>query len=289
MNKSGKIVKIVLMSLLAMCLTAIMVCTIVFDNFNLGFFSINLGTYDEIGYSVSENITELDPEKISNINIDWVSGEIEVSKSADGKMRISESARNGESIDYDERMRYQVSGDTLTVKFQKSGFHIGFYNYPSKKLIVELPDKLYEKISVDTTSAEFKMSDINSKVIDIDSVSGTSTLTGCETTDAKMKSVSGEINFSGKVENVNYKTVSGEAEIRSECAIKTLTGKTVSGKSVIALPEETDFTIDFDSTSGDFNSDFSVHSNGDIHTKGSGEYKYSVNSVSGDLTVRSCS
>ena len=27
---------------------------------------------------------------------------------------------------------------------------------------------------------------------------------------------------------------------------------------------------------------------GDIHTKGSGEYKYSVNSVSGDLTVRSC-
>ena len=140
---------------------------------------------------------------------------------------------------------------------------------------------------IDTTSADLKTAGINAKYVDVNSVSGEVTLTECETTDAKIKTVSGDVKFIGKAENVNYKTVSGNAEIRSECAVKELTGKTVSGNSIIAIPEDCDFAMNFSSTSGDFNSDFGVVTNGDVHTKGSGEYKYNVSSVSGDLYVSS--
>ena len=61
---------------------------------------------------------------------------------------------------------------------------------------------------------------------------------------------------------------------------------TSSGDITLYLPKDSDFKIDFDTSSGDFDSEHNLKKDGHTYTSGSGSNKFNIDTSSGDVTVK---
>lgn len=284
MSKSGKIVKIVLMSILALLLIGILVSAIVFRDVRIGMFGINFSSFNDKDYTVMHEPVALDSAEIREISVDWVSGDIKVTRSADDKIRISETADS--SIDDSDRLRYSVKNGKLSIRNRKAGFNIGFFFFQNKTLELALPDKLFTCVDIDATSANIDADDIRASSIDCNNVSGRTYLDGIEADDIDIETVSGEITCGGVFSEADIETVSGGVTLTDTVSPKKIDVDSVSGKTELTLPNDSEFTLDFDSVSGKCNMDFKSAMSGDHYIVGSGSAQYSVSSVSGGLIVQ---
>ena len=74
---------------------------------------------------------------------------------------------------------------------------------------------------------------------------------------------------------LNLKKSAGDCEI-----------STVSGKVTLLLPEKGNFTISYDTTSGDFDSDIEMAQKGCKYFAGKGSDRFTVDTTSGDLRIK---
>lgn len=153
-----------------------------------------------------------------------------------------------------------------------------------------------ESIRSDTTSGGISMSNINTDSLSVDTISGSLTLRGVSAYKINVSSTSGKIDFQDTTaDNVDVDTISGgtnieggfvsiraestsgSVKIKSVTAPESIRVDTISGSVTITIPETENLSVNFDSVSGRFSSDFSVSMGGGA--------KYNISTVSGSAKI----
>ena len=224
-------------------------------------------------------------DSIRNLEIDWISGNVEISYGKEDEIILEETSKD--EITDELTMRWLVEGGTLHIKFCKAG-KINVNNC-DKTLKVTLPKNLkLEEAEIETVSADAKASELNVKDVNFESVSGSveAGLYGVRSIDAD--SVSGDIEIIAPEgpENVDIETTSGSVRMNLKNSAGDCEISTVSGKVTFLLPEKGNFTISYDTTSGDFDSDIEMAQKGCKYVAGKGSDRFTVDTTSGDLRIK---
>lgn len=200
--------------------------------------------YDSENYITAETSEIKITEDVKNIDIEWVSGNVTVIRSEDVNLYIIEEGRISKS----DALVYKIDGDTLEIDFVKHEFGIfGINSSSSKDLTIKLPEKYYDRININSVSADAYINNVGA-------------------------------------EKINLEAVSGEIEMR-QTNFKKLDIEAVSGNAEIYLPDTASFRAEIDSISGDFSTDFAVTKQGDAYISGNGDVEISADMVSGNLGI----
>ena len=284
--KTSAVIRIVIWSLVALILTGVLVSVVVFKGVlgGSGDFSIGLtgnvysGDYNIGGGSVTE--------PINAVEVDWVSGKIEISVYDGETTEISEN----EISDEDYKLRYKVENGRLTVHSEKSGFSFGIISRPKKELTIKIPRAYAENLKtlkINSTSAEINLNGLTVlESTETDTVSGRVTAENLNTASLECDTVSGDVKASGAIEAFDLSSTSGAAEITTTVPLKKLETDTVSGDVTLPLPESSGFTLEFDTVSGDLNCELPMTNKNGKHICNDGSAEFEADSTSGDFTVK---
>ena len=284
--KTSAVIRIVIWSLVALILTGVLVSVVVFKGVlgGSGDFSIGLtgnvysGDYNIGGGSVTE--------PINAVEVDWVSGKIEISVYDGETTEISEN----EISDEDYKLRYKVENGRLTVHSEKSGFSFGIISRPKKELTIKIPRAYAENLKtlkINSTSAEINLNGLTVlESTETDTVSGRVTAENLNTASLEGDTVSGDVKASGAIEAFDLSSTSGAAEITTTVPLKKLETDTVSGDVTLTLPESSGFTLEFDTVSGDLNCELPMTNKNGKHICNDGSAEFEADSTSGDFTVK---
>lgn len=272
-------------------------CSVEFSDYDISF-----GTsYYRYGNSDRYTSGNGSASGVSQIDIDWISGDVKVEYSSDvSEIEFSESCEK--DIDSDLKMRWWIDGETLRIKFAKSGARLA--GELGKTLTVEVPYDL-AGISITTVSANITTEIITAEEAEFDTVSGTVTSTMSSFKEIDVDSVSGDVHIQTNAEaDIDIDTVSGYVTVLSgikELSISTVSGNaevysytvdydaefdTTSGDIIIHVRENTGLELEFDTVSGDFESDVEMSYKDGKYKRGDKGAKFEVDTVSGNCTVR---
>ncbi|NLB61470.1 MAG: DUF4097 domain-containing protein [Clostridiales bacterium] len=304
-NKKLRIVLTVLT--VVILIMTVMFFLIGFKVIDLSFFKfggLGMGyTYKNAdSYSIGSN--EVMAAEISEIDIDWVSGSINVEVYDGDKIIFFED----EGLIENHQLRYKVEGGRLTIKYMKSGFFT--VSVKSKDLVVKIPkdSKPYSLFRIDTVSASINAGNFTSDEVTLDTVSGSVDLTSvtCNllkvesvsgrvniadttTEDFNCDNVSGSINFNGNADKIKADSVSGEISISSYTCPKTVNIESVSGSITFAIPENDGFEAKVDTVSGSFSCDFPTTKDRSKYVYKNGDASFSFDTVSGSVIIEKIS
>ena len=282
----------------------VLVCSLTACGVNIGFdSSVTYANADK--YSIGN--TEI-KDKVEKLEIEWINGSVDVVTSEGDAVSIVEEA--AEELSDDMRVHWWLEGTTLHIKYSAAnvGFHFSITEWKkySKALTVSLPSSFdLSDVSVGTASADVTVSDINADNIDVDTASGKVDVTG-EAEKINIDTASGNImlNSSGDASNIDVGSASGNVNLTvsnvEKAKIDTASGSvtcvfkktpekcdidTASGEVYITLPEDAAFTLNFDTASGAFKSDFAYKMSGREYICGSGSAEFNIDTASGDITI----
>lgn len=271
-------------------LTAILICGIT-NNGILGNSIFNIGNFINMGNTndYSTKPIKLLPDEINSVEINWISGEINICPSNDEYFRAEDDYNgNKEKL----KLCWKLEEKTLKIAFGKSS-KFGFWNnHKDKKLDVYIPEVSLSKINeleIDTVSSDinidFSESELNIKELEIDTTSGNTSITGVSSLSVNIDSVSGGISYHGKAEKISVDSVSGDTELLFDTL--PLKGKfdSISGSVKLSIFGEDSFSADFSSVSGKFKCDLPTTNHGDKYIYGEGKSDLSFESVSGDVII----
>ena len=173
-----------------------------------------------------------------------------------------------------------------------------------------LPRRYWEFIQVSTTNGDVTVDDgLEAGRLAVRTVSGNLELNRALCGEVAYKSVSGDLEaldiaggvqaettsgyleVSGSVQSVKLATASGDITVDSTAAPQSMELRSKSGDCQAAFPGGEGFTLQFETISGDLNSEFPLvgpigaRSGEAIYLDG-GQRSYRMASVSGDLTLR---
>lgn len=236
-------------------------------------------------------------ENITEIDLDWVAGDVTVKVTDGGKIHVSETGADDE----DDIMRYRVSKGSLDIKWRAKGKYDGTLK---KSVTVEIPEALmgklefdadlvsadikaenlqFTEISVDTVSGEVVFTDCSADEISIESVSGDVDLDECTSEELSIDSVSGRIRAGRVFKKGKIETVSGRAIIKCTEALKELKVNSVSG-DVDIVTEAKPQSVDVQTLSGDITYYGEDKGSKDFeYANENGAGKISIETVSGDV------
>lgn len=251
---------------------------------------------------------EFEADKIKDINIHWLAGDILV-EAYDGKTAsICEQAPW--ELKEKERLHYFLENGLLNIQYwEAQGHHDFFTRSKAKKLIVRLPAETAEHlgyISIDATSSDITMNGIKAGKICLESISGDCKLKSCQARSFSMDStsgdltgtafyvdgsldtntISGDVHIEGSFKSVDADTVSGDIAIRSVICPDKVSTDAVSADTLLVIPENNGFTCRTNSVSGSINCQFDTVSKGGKKVYKNGEASFRFDSVSGDISIQ---
>lgn len=226
------------------------------------------------------------------------------------------------------KLTSSVSGGALQIKVEypaSIGIHL---NFSSLTLDVEIPKVYSGEFKGETVSGPFDIHDFNFEAMSIKSVSGSITAKNINTKNTAIQTTSGTTNLQNLKGGLSFKSVSGELNARltdnqdrvdvsttsggiditgigSEFNFTSVSGAleadfakvsgnmklhSTSGALHLKLPESSDFSLDFKTTSGGFKSSFpiTVNSNDKHRVTGSvnkGSNQLQADTVSGAMEI----
>ena len=249
------------------------------------------GSSTGLNFANADQYTAGDTEissAVENLDIEWTSGAVNLEYHAGSGVTVSETANR--TLSEDEKLRWWMDGNTLRVRYCKSGLNIHFNL--NKVLTVSLPEGTALKQSnIDVTSADVNVPKLAADEVRFDSTSGNvkaeiSTKLDASSTSGDMEirqdgdirsavlgSTSGNITFTAaSAENVDMKSTSGGLNITLSGNVTKLHLDSTSG-TILADLASTD-KAEFDSTSG--NMDVTLQSFKDLD----------LDATSGNITLK---
>lgn len=304
--KNNAIVRIILFSLLAFVLIAVLVIGILVGKFAIATYLWDQSTTSNIEIIDSDPspapTTEsgtpdaglaanagaageavVSTDQISELEIQWIAGSVTIRPGDTEDIRFSETG------DPSSPMVWRISENKLIIRSCKDEFSLlnGWVkNRISKDLTITVPkDWAPREIEINTTSADISISDLTVNDIEIDSVSGVSRLTNCVAENVSLDSVSGNIQFTGSLGALDCNTVSASCTIVTDRVPRELELECVSGDMDVTLPENAGFSVKMEGLEKNLTSDFPFTKNGSIYTSGDGTCQISFDGMSGDLAI----
>jgi DUF4097 and DUF4098 domain-containing protein YvlB len=151
------------------------------------------------------------PSDTNSIDIDWMSGTIDIKPHDGSDIVINEFAQR--ALNENEKMNVTTSGNTVTIKYTAQRI-IG--RVPSKRLEVLIPYTLssfyLDRLIVDTTSGMVTLSDLIALEIDINATSGGVTASNINAHSFIIDGTSGAINISNTNANTFRTNITSGAQ-----------------------------------------------------------------------------
>lgn len=190
-----------------------------------------------------------------------------------------------------DRLDVTVLGNRLKINKQQRIKILDLF--PTRESIeVILPRELLLSVRIETVSGNMNVGGGVYGQLELSTVSGNQYLEQVEVEQLIQNTTSGNIRGSGMdVIRHKVKTVSGDIENQFASMPKEIVGKTISGDLEITLPTNPGFVLEYETVSGDVDSDFEINWVQCSKTRGTGIYndkvtKIVINTVSGDIEIK---
>lgn len=235
-------------------------------------------------------------EELESLDIDWHSGDIEITVWDGEEIKLIEQAATGTLAD-DDRLNVSTSGGTLRIRWsEKHLFSLFGAKHAAKSLSVQLPRSMAlasltcrsvsgdvtltgcsaDQLTAGSTSGAVSLQGVTAAALSADTVSGALTLehttasanADVTTTSGEMtltafsapalliETTSGAVSLSGRVDSLTGSSVSAPLTAELTRCPAELSIQSVSGGVTLTLPENDGFYLDYSTVSGALHSDF---------------------------------
>lgn len=276
--KRNAIFRIILFSFLAVVLVGVLISGIALKKYQMPGIVVRK-SFD--APEVSGN--KFNAGEIDRLKIEWAAGSIVLVPVEGNKISITEELLGG-----DESMVLKKDGSTLYVQHCEGAVGIPFGSGSLKKnLYITVPqDWECKELEIDAASATVQGEYLTIRELASSTASGTHTFTNCQVGTLKMETVSGDLNFTGTLEKLDFNGVSAQLDLALTNAPKSIELESVSGDLNLTLPESCGFTVDQDTVSGRFSSELpTTEQNGKI-VYADGHCEIEVEGVSASVHIR---
>ena len=272
--KRNAIVRIIIFSLIIVMLLGILLVGL-----GVGLYSFRTDTqYDAYILGGGEVLAR----EVREIEIEWSSGDITIQTADIDTITFQEIG----SEDSDP-MVYRRNGDKLIIEYQTPRIHFGFTSSGSKDLVLTVPHDWYcHNLSVDAASADLFINGLAGDELDLNMASGDCNITDCDLVDLDMDCASGEVHYVGTLNTMDCSTASGKVTAVFKNVPASIDFEGASADLELTLPENAGFTVDLESLSGSFLSEFETTRRDDQYICGDGACKIDVDGLSGSVTIR---
>ena len=288
MNKNA-IVRIVIWSIVILVLLAVLLAGLshrLFVPLRIGGASVAPSENPQMTAVDADEEVCVSADEIRNIDIDWVSGSVTIAPGDVKEITFCESAVSDDKY----RMVWKQSGDKPTIQFCKDSesLNLGVHlNDGDKNLLITVPrDWVCDSLELDAASAYLTVRDLTIREVDVDTASGTGRFENCTVSDLNVDTASGDVTFTGSLGELEFEAASAGFVGVLNSVPNRISMDSMSGDLELALPEDAGFTVDMDTMSGDFTSEFPTTTKNGGHICGDGRCKILVNAMSGDVTIR---
>lgn len=225
-----------------------------------------------------------DPSMIQSIEIEWAAGSITIAPSEEiDRIQICET-----DVAEKHRMTCTQSGSTLTIRFSKKSSNIISFGTDtvSKDLTILVPAGwVCQSLELDVAAADVSIRDMTIGELDFDGASGFCNLENCHVTDVDVDAASGDLSFSGSLENLDFDGASADCQLMLTNCPRHIDLDGMSGELDITLPSDCGFTVRAEGLSSSFSTDFKTTSHNGSHVHGDGSCLIELDALSGTVTI----
>ena len=275
--KRNAIVRIVLYSILALSLVGVLIGGIAFKGYTAPGVVIRSSTVAPV---VLQN--HFDAQDIDRLKIDWAAGKIVIVPVEGSQIAVTE-----ELLGEDDEMVLKLDGSTLYVEYSENAVSLNFGSTHKKNLYITVPqDWICKELEIDAASATVQAELLTIQKVESSTASGNHTFRDCKVEKLKLETVSGNLDYSGTLDKLDFGGVSAQADVVLNNFPKSIDVETVSGDLNLTLPKECGFTLEKDSVSGHFSSELETRKENGKYVYGDGQCKIEVEGVSANITIR---
>lgn len=272
--KRNAIARIIIFSLIILILLGILIAGL-----GVGLYTYRIDTQSDT-YTLGNG--EIPAGEIREIEIEWAAGKVQIQTADTDTISFQESSDDLDA----EPMIYRQNGNTLTIEYQTPRFQLGFNSSDSKELLVTVPkDWFGDNISIDAASADIFINGLMADDVELNMASGESHITSCDFIDLEIDSASADIYYVGALKTMNCSAASGKITAVFSNVPASIDFEGASADLELTLPEGAGFTVEMDTLSGDFHSEFETAQRGDLYVSGDGACKIDVDGMSGNVTI----
>ncbi len=148
---------------------------------------------------------------VRSLDIEWMSGSIEVYHGEGEQIRVTEYARR--PLSDGEKMEASMVNGALRIAWNRSHFRWPFFKMASKRLVIELPRAVQhlETVEIGSVSASVSLANLSGGNLSVHSVSGEIIASDLQGQRISLSSTSGRIDArSLSAEDLKLSTVSGK-------------------------------------------------------------------------------
>lgn len=292
--------------------------------------SVNNKSAFSITRSEIDNTEEFKLSDIESLNLSSVSSDINVIPYDKSEIKIHFHGKISSTNENPPYLETELSNGNLTaaINYPRSSSFFNSTNLDAK-IDLYIPEDFPKKLILHTTSGDINIGNLVSSDLSINSVSGKTTIDSIECGDFSLKTTSGEAKInsikckkssfssvSGELNSDSFtsesldfhttsgeltlkefagslsgSTVSGSVEIDYEAFDKSIDMSTTSGDVTVFLPKSSEFSMELNTTSGDFKNEFpsniSKSSKRSLYgTVGNASNKIKIKTVSGDISIK---
>ena len=197
-----------------------------------GFFTFFTYTYEN-GDKYTAGDREI-TEKITTINIDYVSGDVKLQGTDSDKVTIAETSNK--ELSEEQKVHTWVDGSTLYVRYCKSSKNLSFFQI-EKNLNITIPGSQdLDSMILHISSGNADFSGFTSKTIHAKSSSGNVTM-NCSASDIVIKASSGKVALveDGDAKSIDINSSSGTVNVDQKGSVDSVKINSSSGSVTAAL------------------------------------------------------
>ena len=275
--KLGAILRIILFSVIAIVLIRILAGGIglnLFSKYRKPAASQSSGTV------ISEG-TPIHGADVEKLDISWVAGDVRIVPGTQEEITVTE-----DRLDSDQPMVLRQDGSRLVVEFCESSWYSSL-SAQKKDLTVTVPATWSGKtLKVNLVSAGLTCTGLDLEQAELSTVSGVCTLRDCTVGTPQMEADSGNLKFTGTLEQLKFDGVSARANLTVQEAPEGIKMNSVSGDLDLTLPAGCGFTLDNSTISGRLDTDFPTAEQDGKTVSGDGACEIELNGVSASAHIR---
>ena len=272
--KKNAAIRIVVYSVIILVLTAVLAAGILLPRW-----WNRLGAHTGLSGAASGGAA-VEQAGVRELEIQWTAGSVTIHPEDIDRIEFAETG------DDEHPMVWKLVQDRLVIRDYEGSNWTGWQDM-DKDLVIRVPRQWQpEEVDIQTASAQVTIQDLTAGSLELNGVSGTTRLLGCQARELSVDGVSGKTELQGKFGSVDVVTVSGDCTVTLDEMSREVELESVSGDMTLVIPEGSGFTARWDSVSGDLRSDLEIRSSGGQYIRGDGSAKIDAESVSADLTIR---
>lgn len=250
------------------------------------------GVFSGGAYSFADNGKYLSgetdiTEPVRNLDVAWTAGKVTVVYQAGSTVSVRESCR--EALSEDRKLRWWLDGDTLRIRYMKSGLRL--FDTPEKELTLMLPEgTALKEVNIGATSGNLEIPDLTAETLRLETTSGDISA-GVKAETVRLGATSGDIRAEAETAHLEAETTSGSQDLTLKGSAETVKAGSTSGS--IALRGEEARKIEAGSTSGNLIMDIRTLGEADLSTTSGGVTfqtaafaQVKIGSTSGSVTAK---